>query len=130
MARITRQEDIAVVRMGEPRFSGPVWRDDLIQGGEPQDIRLYRVSFAPGAVTAWHSHPSWQILHVISGLGRLQSRGGEMEVLRPGDTAWIPPGEEHWHGAAPDQHFVHLALHEAPAPSQDAETLWLEPVTP
>ncbi|AWN52950.1 cupin domain-containing protein [Methylobacterium sp. 17Sr1-1] len=94
-------------------FVGTVWRDEVIRGGAPNDVRVYRVSFEPGSRTAWHTHPSWQILHVLSGWGRVQTRGGELLTIGPGDTAWIAAEEDHWHGASPDHHFVHLAIHEA-----------------
>jgi quercetin dioxygenase-like cupin family protein len=54
-----------------------------------------------------------QTLHVLSGVGRVQGWGGPIREIRPGDTVWIPPGQKHWHGAAPDTARVHLAIHEA-----------------
>ena len=50
-----------------------------------------------------------------------------MRSIRPGDTVWIPPGEEHWHGAAPSAGMVHLAIHEAD--EDGSTTVWLEQVT-
>ena len=50
-----------------------------------------RVTFEPGARTAWHTHPLGQTLHVITGVGRAQTWGGPVRELRPGDTVWIPP---------------------------------------
>ena len=72
-----------------------------------------RVTFEPGARTAWHTHPLGQTLHVLSGAARAQTWGGPvLGQLRPGDTVWIPPSEKHWHGAAPTIAMVHLAIHE------------------
>jgi quercetin dioxygenase-like cupin family protein len=85
--------------------------------------RVNTVRFAPCARTAWHSHAHGQTLHVTDGVGLAQSRGGEVHVLRPGDVIWTPPGEEHWHGAAPDQFMVHSAIWEGD------ETTWGDLVT-
>ncbi len=48
----------------------------------------------------------------MSGTGRVQTEGGPVRAIRAGDTVWIPPGEKHWHGAAPENAMVHLAIHE------------------
>ena len=55
-----------------------------------------------GARTAWHTHPNGQTIWVTEGVGLCQRRGGPVEVIRPGDRVFFEPGEEHWHGAAPD----------------------------
>jgi quercetin dioxygenase-like cupin family protein len=52
------------------------------------------------------------MLNVIEGVGRCQRRGGPIEVIRPGDRAFFEPGEDHWHGAAPDRFMTHLAMLE------------------
>src|SRR5262245_11424984 len=65
-------------------------------------VTINTVNFTPGARTYWHSHGNGQILVVLAGQGRIQSAGGAVEVLRAGDTVWVPAGESHWHGAAPD----------------------------
>ena len=94
-------------------FTGTVWQDPIIETPEPAQVRAVRVSFAPGARTAWHTHPLGQTLHVLSGVGRVQSWGGPVREIQPGDTVWISPGEKHWHGASPENGMVHLAFHEA-----------------
>ncbi|MFT7721229.1 MAG: cupin domain-containing protein [Roseateles sp.] len=127
MIRLLSEEQIPTLRGSAVGFTGTVWRDEIARGGPPNDVRIYRVSFEPGSRTAWHTHPSWQVLHVLSGVGRLQRRGGELLVLRPGDTAWIDAEDEHWHGAAPDHSFVHVAIHEATP--LDVEVTWLEHVS-
>jgi quercetin dioxygenase-like cupin family protein len=71
------------------------------------------VSFTPGARTAWHTHPFGQILYVIHGRARVQTEGGKIVDLGPGSTVRFAPGENHWHGAAPDERMVHLAIQEA-----------------
>ena len=87
---------------------------------------LSRVSFEPGARTNWHHHPLGQTLYVISGVGRVQTKGGPVKEIRPGDTVWIPPGEKHWHGASPTNSMCHIAMQEA---LDGVYSTWLEPVT-
>ena len=67
---------------------------------------------APGARTAWHSHPLGQTLIVMAGCGRVQRWGDHIEEIRPGDVIWAPPGEKHWHGAAPTTAVMHIAIQE------------------
>src|SRR4051812_25765670 len=103
-------ESSATRRGNADWFTGNVWQDPIIEAPAPARIRGARVTFEPGARTAWHTHPLGQTLHVLSGVGRAQTWGGPVRELRPGDTVWIPPGEKHWHGAAPTHGMVHLAL--------------------
>lgn len=77
-------------------------------------MRVNSVRFTPGARTAWHSRALGQTRRVTEGLGRAQARGGAVITIRPGDTMYTPPGEWHWHGAAPDNFMSHLAIWEAP----------------
>ena len=106
-------------------FTGTVWFDPVVEAPEPARLRALRVSFEPGARTNWHTHPLGQTLHVLSGSGLICLRGEAPRVIRSGDTVWIPPGEEHWHGAAPETGMVHLAMQEA----EEGKTAdWLEPV--
>jgi quercetin dioxygenase-like cupin family protein len=107
-------------------FTGTVWQDPIVEAPAPARVRASRVSFEPGARTAWHTHPLGQSLHVLSGLGRVQTWGGPVREIRPGDTVWIPPGEKHWHGASPDAGMVHIAIQEALDGSQ---VNWMEHVT-
>ena len=110
------------------RFIGDVWVDRLA-GDEPNShIRVSIVRFAPGARNAWHAHALGQTLHVIDGVGRVQSRGGNIQEIREGDTIWTPPGEWHWHGAAPDHFMTHLAMWEAPSDGSP-ESSWAEQVS-
>jgi quercetin dioxygenase-like cupin family protein len=69
-------------------------------GRGPSRMRVNVVRFAPGARNAWHRHALGQTLHVTEGRGLIQSRGGEVVEIGPGDTVHTPPGEWHWHGAA------------------------------
>jgi len=110
-------------------FTGDAWYDVIAHGKEPSRIRVNVVWFAPGARNAWHSHARGQTLHVLEGTGLVQSRGGEVTLIRPGDTIWTPPGEWHWHGAAPDHFMTHLAMWEGPGDGQGPETEWGDQVT-
>jgi quercetin dioxygenase-like cupin family protein len=113
---------------GEPQwFTGNVWRDEIAVGVEPSRVRLYRVSFDPGARTAWHTHPVGQVLHVVAGSGLVQTAGQPVREIHPGDTVTIAPGERHWHGAGPNTQMVHLALQEVDA--QGVGVVWMEHVT-
>lgn len=103
------------------RFTGDVWVDVIARGEPPSRIRVNVVRFAPGARNAWHAHALGQTLRVIDGVGRIQARGGRIMEIRPGDTIQTPPGEWHWHGAAPDQFMTHLAIWEAPADGPESE---------
>jgi len=107
-------------------FTGRVRQDPVIEAPAPARIRAAVVTFEPGARTAWHTHPLGQTLFVLSGLGRAQKVGGPIEEIRPGDVVWIPPGEKHWHGAAPTVAMTHLAMQEADG---DKHVEWLEKVT-
>jgi quercetin dioxygenase-like cupin family protein len=108
-------------------FVGDVWMDPIAQGEGPPRLRVSAVRFAPGARTAWHSHALGQTLYVTEGIGRAQPRGGRVFEIRSGDIVHTPPGEWHWHGAAPEHFMTHLAMREAPA--EGAEYEWGEQVT-
>jgi quercetin dioxygenase-like cupin family protein len=113
-------------RMPGDWFTGTVWQDPIIEAPAPARIRAARVSFEPGARTAWHTHPLGQTLHVVSGLGRVQTWGGPIREIKPGDTVWIPPGEKHWHGASPTSAMAHIAMQEA---LDGAHVTWMEHVS-
>jgi quercetin dioxygenase-like cupin family protein len=113
-------------RQPKESFTGVVWQDPIIEAPAPARIRSGRVSFEPGARTAWHTHPLGQTLHVMSGLGRVQLWGQPIREIRPGDVVWIAPGEKHWHGAGPDTNMVHIALQEH---LDGVHVTWLEHVT-
>jgi quercetin dioxygenase-like cupin family protein len=111
------------------RFVGEVWVDVIASGRGPSPMRVNVVRFAPGARNAWHAHALGQTLHVTDGIGRVQSRGGEIVEIRAGDTILTSPGEWHWHGAAPDHFMTHLAMWEAPPEGEGPESEWGEHVT-
>ena len=113
---------------GSPElFNGDVWYDVIARGESPSRVRVNVVRFAPGVHSAWHSHPIGQMLHITEGLGRIQTRGGEVVEMRPGDTVYAEPGEWHWHGAAPDHFLTHLSIWEVPDEGPESE--WGEQVS-
>ena len=93
-------------------FTGAVRIDPLFEASDPARAVGASVTFEPGARTAWHSHPLGQTLLVTAGCGRVQRWGGPIEDIRPGDVIWFPPGEKHWHGAAPTIAMTHIAIQE------------------
>jgi len=109
-------------------FTGDVYFDVIAAPqAEPSRMRVNIVRFTPGAHTAWHRHAVGQTLHVMEGRGLIQSRGGEIVEILPGQTIYTPPGEWHWHGATPTDFMSHLAMWEGIA--DGAETEWGEHVT-
>jgi quercetin dioxygenase-like cupin family protein len=108
-------------------FTGTVWVNEIQPITQFSHLHALRVWFAPSSRTAWHTHPRGQTLHVLDGLGIVQTAGQSPQLIRPGDTVFIDPGERHWHGAASGSTMTHLALQEA---DQDGnEVVWLELVT-
>ncbi|MGC2938852.1 MULTISPECIES: (R)-mandelonitrile lyase [unclassified Brevibacterium] len=110
------------------QFTGDVWVDPIASPQEDgQAMVVARVRFAPGAHTAWHSHARGQTLHVTSGTALFGTRDGQVIEAQPGQTVYCPAGEEHWHGATPENFMEHIAMLEnAEDPSQT--TTWLEHV--
>ena len=93
-------------------FTGTVRIDSPFKGTDPARVAGVIVTFEPGARTAWHTHPLGQTLIVTAGCGRVQREGGQIEEIHPGDIVWFPPGEKHWHGAAPTTALTHIAIGE------------------
>jgi quercetin dioxygenase-like cupin family protein len=93
-------------------FTGAVYIDAVAAPSEPSRVQAASVHFTPGARTAWHTHPNGQTIYVTEGVGRCQRRGGPIEVIRPGDRVFFEPGENHWHGAAPDRFMTHIAMQQ------------------
>ena len=96
----------------EEYFTGAVRVDPLFNASAPARVFGASVTFEHGARTAWHTHPMGQTLIVTAGCGRVQRWGGPIEEIRPGDVVWFPPGEKHWHGAAPTTAKTHIAIVE------------------
>lgn len=124
---ITRATQAAAKRGPADYFSGTVWLEELSAAPATTPVKAVRVTFEPGARTAWHTHPHGQMLHILAGVGRVQKAGEPVVEVQPGDTVWFEPGERHWHGAAPGRLMVHLAVQQADATGSAAT--WLEPVS-
>lgn len=111
------------------QFTRDVYLDVITVPHEPeQRMIVSMVRFLPGARTAWHSHANGQTLHVTEGIALMGTRDGAVLEVRPGQTVYTPPGEEHWHGATPDDYMEHLAMLEN-AEDASTTTIWLEHVT-
>jgi len=107
-------------------FTGNVRIDTLFTAPDPALVSGANVTFEPGARTAWHTHPLGQTLIVSAGCGWVQREGGAIEEIHPGDVVWIPPHENHWHGATPTTGMTHIAIQE----KKDGKVVdWLEHVT-
>lgn len=124
---ITRANATVTKRGPADYFSGTVWLDELTTAPVASDVRAVRVTFEPGARTAWHTHPHGQWLRIESGVGRVQRAGATAVEVLPGDVIWFEPGERHWHGAAPQHGMVHLAVQRADEAGRTAT--WLEQVS-
>jgi len=110
----------------EATFTGMVRVDPLFLPNETVQNFGARVTFEPGARTAWHTHPLGQTLIITEGCGRVQRWGGPIEEIRPGDVVWFPAGEKHWHGAAPATAMTHIAI----CGEQDGKSAdWMEMVS-
>jgi quercetin dioxygenase-like cupin family protein len=88
-------------------FTGRVFGDPVLPAED--GVMINNVFFEPGARTHWHTHGFAQILYVVAGEGRVQSRDGSGETIHVGDSVHIPAGEEHWHGATPGSYLLHYA---------------------
>lgn len=94
-----------------------------------QQVIVGNVTFSPGCRNHWHIHHATkgggQMLMVTAGRGYYQEWGKPVQELHPGDVVNIPEGVKHWHGAAPNSAFQHLAIE---VPGENASTEWCEPV--
>lgn len=108
-------------------FTGTVFLDTIADPADDAGLGAANVHFAPGARTAWHTHPRGQTIWVTEGVGRCQREGGPVEVIRAGDRVFFAPGENHWHGAAPGRFMTHIAMQQAD--DRGAYVTWGEHVT-
>ena len=106
-------------------FSGKSWLARLTSNKE-LNVPISNVTFEPGCRNNWHSHTGGQVLICVGGAGYYQERGKKAVRMEPGDIIEIGPNVEHWHGAAPDSWFSHLAIIGNPQTNQNT---WLEPVS-
>jgi quercetin dioxygenase-like cupin family protein len=91
-------------------FTGSVFLDPVATPSGSSRLSAALVHFTPGARTAWHTHPNGQTIWVLEGVGVCQRRGEPIELIRGGDRVFFEPGEEHWHGAAPNRFMAHIAM--------------------
>jgi len=90
-------------------YGGKVTRQPLIGGSRTDQFNFSLVSFYGGAKNHFHTHTSDQILFATHGAGIVANESEEV-VMKAGDTAFIPAGEKHWHGASDDHDFFHISL--------------------
>jgi quercetin dioxygenase-like cupin family protein len=124
--QITRSSSDTITGPAE-WFTGDVHLDMIATPAEPSRVQAANVHFAPGARTAWHTHPLGQNIFVTEGVGLCQRRDGPVEVIRPGDRVFFEAGEDHWHGAAPNRFMTHIAIQEAD--DQGSPVTWGEHVS-
>lgn len=108
-----------------PNFTGEVWLAPL-SGKKELNVPMTNVTFEPGCRNSWHSHKAGQLLIATAGIGYYQEKGKPARRLFPGDIVEIAPGVVHWHGAATDSWFAHIAITTNP---QDNAAVWLSPVS-
>lgn len=123
-----KPENISVFPMGEKNeafaqyFVGQSYLNML----STERVTIGNVTFEPGCRNNWHiHHKGGQILLCTAGRGYYQEWGKEAQELHPGDVVNIPPEVKHWHGAAKDSWFAHLAVE---VPAEGASNKWLEVV--
>lgn len=126
--RFVREDDVTAAAADPARFTGGVWRSEILPSlageGEEPGLRAHRFTYPPEARSAWHTHDGEQALYVVAGRGLVQRWGDSAATaIGPGDWVHVQPGEKHWHGAAPDDTLVHLAV------TANGGTEWHEPVT-
>ena len=124
--RIIRGGSQASRQVPAENFTGSVSVTPLFQATAPGHTAGSLVTFEQGARTAWHTHPLGQILIVTSGAGRVQRWGDSVDEIRQGDVVWIPAGQKHWHGAAPNSSMAHIGIVE----QLDGKSVeWMEKVS-
>jgi quercetin dioxygenase-like cupin family protein len=126
MTEIHRKADQTAVEGPEETFTGKVSVTMLFQREEPSRVSGARVSFEPGARTAWHTHPVGQTLIVTEGIGWTQVEGGPILEFHAGDVLLCPAKERHWHGATPDVGMTHIAIQES---ENGSPVTWMEHVS-
>jgi len=125
-ASVSREATRPVTQGTSDRFTGTAKITSLFTANAPSRVTGGKVTFEPGARTAWHSHPVGQTLIVTAGTGRIQFWGGVIQELKTGDVVSIPPATKHWHGASPGSSMTHIAIQE----QADGKTAdWFEKVT-
>lgn len=121
--KVVSETDVPLVSAAPAKFTGAVTQREVLPAVHPDGLRGHHFTYAPGARSNWHVHRGEQALVVVSGRGLVQWAGlGEPRTLEVGDWVHVQPGIAHWHGAAADSEFVHLAI------TATGGTEWLDPV--
>jgi len=107
-------------------FTGTAWLNILVPQDETGSYSIGNVLFEPGCRNNWHTHPAGQILLITDGKGYYQEKGKPARPLTKGDVVVIPSHIEHWHGAAKDSSFTHIAITNI---TSEGAVTWLKPVT-
>jgi quercetin dioxygenase-like cupin family protein len=126
--RFVRENDVTAAQADPAMFTDGVWRSEILPsltgGDQEPGLQAHRFTYQPKARSAWHTHDGEQALYVLAGRGLVQRWGDTAATpIGPGDWVHVQPGEKHWHGAAPDDTLVHLAV------TASGGTNWHEPVT-
>lgn len=125
-------ENAMVFPIGEPNdgFAQYFIGQSYLASLSTSQVGIFNVTFEPGCRNNWHIHNATQgggqILICVAGRGYYQEEGKAAQELHPGDVVNIPVGVKHWHGAAKDSWFSHLAIE---VPGENSSNQWLEPVT-
>lgn len=122
--QIMRNGTYTTVPLDTSHFTGTAYMESLFS--PKKEFKTYgaSVTFAPGARTYWHIHPTGQVLLVTQGIGYTQEWGKPVQTIYPGDVIWCPPGVKHWHGATETHSMTHLAISE----KGSKPVTWLEEV--
>lgn len=126
MQTIRRKGATPAAKGPDAFFTGHVTVEMLFTPSAPSHVSGALVTFAPGARTAWHTHPLGQNLIVMSGIGWTQCEGGPKKEIRAGDVVSCGCGFRHWHGATSTTAMSHIAITEA---LDGSPVTWLEKVT-
>lgn len=127
----TAHENSMIFPIGKPNdgFAQYFIGQSFIAPVSMEQVGIFNVTFEPGCRNNWHIHHAdkggGQILVCVAGRGYYQEWGKETVEMKPGDCINIPVGVKHWHGAAPDSWFSHLAVE---VPGENGSNEWLEPV--
>jgi quercetin dioxygenase-like cupin family protein len=124
--KISRSDSLQAKKASAEYFTGSVQVQELFPAYDPSRTSGGKVTFEPGARSAWHTHPLGQMLIVTDGTGWVQQWGGPIEEIRKGDVVRIPAGVKHWHGATPSTEMTHIAIQEQ---LNGKAVEWMEKVT-
>lgn len=108
MLKVSPADQAGTVGKAGSQFTGAAF--PYVTMRTTDGVTINTVVFTPGARTHWHAHERGQILQIVAGRGLIQSEGEEIHELLAGDVVWVPAGERHWHGAAPEAYMTHVAI--------------------